>query len=143
MIQKIEINGIHTEVTEDLHKYISKKIGKLDQYMSPHARQSAHAEVKLKEQKSKQRVSCTCEVIMHLPKETIATKETTVNMFAAVDVVEEKLKNQLTKYKQKHGSGRLHHRILARVKRAVTNANQGCWINVKITSDTRQKCVTI
>ena len=102
MIQKIEVSGIHTEVTEDLNKYIMKKIGKLDQYMSPHARKSAHAEVKLKEQKNKARVSCTCEVILHLPKEVIATKETTVNMFAAVDIVETKLRNQLKKHKEKH-----------------------------------------
>lgn len=119
MIQQIDISGIHTEVTADLQKYIQKKIGKLDQYMSLHARKSAHVEVKLKEQKSKKRVSCTCEVILHLPKETITTKETTLNMFAAVDVVEAKLKNQLAKYKQKHGTGRLHQRILARVKRVV------------------------
>ena len=45
------------------------------------------------------------------------TKETTVNMFAAIDVVEQKLKNQVKKYKQKNGTGRLHHRILARLKR--------------------------
>jgi putative sigma-54 modulation protein len=117
MINKLEINGIHTEVTDDLRKYVTKKIGKLDQYMPPHARLSAHAEVKLKEQKIKKRNECTCEVILHLPKETIMTKETTMNMFAAVDVVEMKLKNQIKKYKQKHGTGRLHHRILARLKR--------------------------
>jgi ribosomal subunit interface protein len=86
--------------------------------MSPHSRESVHAEVKLKERKIKQRIECTCEVIVHLPKETITIKETTVNMFAAIDVVEEKLKNQLKKYKQKHGRGRLHHRVLARFKRS-------------------------
>lgn len=117
MIKKIEIVGIHTEVTSDLKKYVNKKIGKLDQYLPAHARESAHAEVKLKEQQVKKRTECTCEVILHLPKETIMTKETTVNMFAAIDVVEQKLKNQVKKYKQKHGTGRLHHRILARLKR--------------------------
>lgn len=122
MIQKLEINGVHTEVTEDLQKYVYKKIGRLDQYMSAHARESAHAEVKLKEQKSKTRVSCTCEVILHLPKETLTTSETTVNMFAAIDVVEQKLKNQLKKYKEKHRTGRLHHRVLARIKRTASRS---------------------
>lgn len=122
MIQKLEINGIHTEVTEDLNKYVLKKIGRLDQYMSAHARESVHVEVKLKEQKIKARVSCTCEVIMYLPKEKLTTKETTVNMFAAVDVVEQKLKNQLKKYKQKHRTGRLHHRVLARIKRTISRS---------------------
>ena len=53
MIKKIEIAGIHTEVTDDLRKYIVKKISKLDQYMPKNARESAHVEVKLKEQKVK------------------------------------------------------------------------------------------
>jgi putative sigma-54 modulation protein len=118
MIKKLEINGIHTVVTDDLNKYITKKIGRLDQYMPRHARESAHAEVKLKEQKIKQRVQCTCEVTLHLPQETITTKETTMNLFAAVDVVEEKLRNRIKKYKQTHGQGRLHRRVLARFKRS-------------------------
>src|SRR5690349_13052412 len=113
MIKKIEVSGIHTEVTKDLNKYIKKKIGKLDQFLPAHAKESAHAEVRLKEQKIKARVECSCEVILHLPKETISVKETTVNMFAAVDVVEAKLKNRVKKYKQTHGRGRLHQRVLS------------------------------
>ncbi len=118
MIKKLEVNGVHTEVTDDLRKYITRKIGKLDQYMPAHSKESAHVEVKLKEQKIKARVECTCEVILHLPQETITVKETTVNMFAAIDVVEEKLKNQIKKYKQTHGTGRLHQRILSKFKRS-------------------------
>lgn len=118
MIKKLEISGIHTEVTEDLLKYVTKKIGKLDQYMPAFAREPAHVEVRFKEQKVKKRIECTCEVTLHLPKETITTKETTMNLFAAVDVVEEKLKNRIKKYKQTHGSGRLHRRILSRFKRS-------------------------
>ena len=117
MIQKLEISGIHISVEDDLHKYVVKKIGKLDQYMSHHARESAHAEVKLKANKTKQRKFATCEVILHLPHSTLTTKETTLNMFAAVDIVEQKLKNQLKKYKGQHGRGRLHHRVLARFLR--------------------------
>lgn len=117
MIKKLEIDGIHVEVDSDLKKYIRKKIGKLDQYLPSHSRESAHAEVKLQERKIKSRVECKCEVILHLPHETLVVKETTVNMYAAVDVVEEKLKNQIKKYKQKHGKGRLRTRVLARLKR--------------------------
>lgn len=119
MIKKIEISGIHTEVTDDLHKYITKKISRLDQYMPVHARKTAHASVKIKEYKLKNKIECYVEVIMHLPHDILTTKETTMNMFAAVDVVEEKLKNQIKKYKVKHGSGRLHQRVLARIKRTV------------------------
>ncbi|HSX53536.1 MAG TPA: ribosome-associated translation inhibitor RaiA [Patescibacteria group bacterium] len=115
MIGKLEINGVHFNPDDDLHKYVVKKIGKMDQYMSRHARESAHAEIKLKENKVKTRTQATCEVILHLPHETITTKETTLNMYAAVDIVEAKLKNQLKRYKSKH-SPRLHRRVLARLK---------------------------
>ena len=118
MIQKLEINGIHMEVDADLRKYVTKKIARLDQYMSRHARASAHVEVKLKEAKAKDKKQATCEVVMYLPKEAITTKETTVNMYAAIDIVETKLKNQLKKYKAKHEKPyRLHRRVLARLKR--------------------------
>ena len=118
MIQKIEINGLHTTVDDDLRKYVNKKIGKLDSYMPRHARPSAHADVKLIESKIKAKKQCTCEVIMHLPGETLMTKETTMNMFAAVDIVEAKLKNQLKKYKDTHNSRKLHRRVLSRFLRS-------------------------
>jgi ribosomal subunit interface protein len=102
MIEKLEITGIHTEVDADLHKYITKKIGGLDVYMSRHARQSAHITVKVKEAKAKDKKQCTCEAEITLPHDTLNVKETTINMFAAVDIVEAKLKNQLKKYKETH-----------------------------------------
>lgn len=116
MIGKMEISGIHADVDSELHKYVTKKIGKLDQYISRHARESAHAVVKLKEAKLKTRKVATCEVILHLPKETLTTKESTGNMFAAVDIVEAKLKNQLKKYKDKHEGTRLR-RVAKRFRR--------------------------
>ena len=115
MIQKLEINGVHFDLNDELHKYVVKKIGRLDQYMNRHVRESAHAEVKLKESKIKKRTQATCEVILHLPHETMMTKETTLNMYAAVDIVEAKLKNQLKRYKNKHNP-RFHRRLLHRLK---------------------------
>ncbi len=118
MIQKLEISGVHLKVDPKLHEYVTKKIGKLDQYMSRHSRQSAHAQVMLKESKAKDKKQATCEVILHLPKEVMATKETTMNMFAAVDIVEAKLKNQLKKYKDVHERPyHLRRRVLARLRR--------------------------
>lgn len=116
MIKKLEIDGVHYEVDEDIRKYVSKKIGRLDLYMSAHARKTAHVEVKLKESKIKTKKQLTCEVILHLPHDTITTKETTINMYAAIDVVEAKLKNQLRKYKEMHSRERFHQRIIAKIK---------------------------
>jgi len=117
MIQKIEINGVHMSVGDDLMKYVLKKIGRLDKYIPKHARLSAHVEVKLKEGKSKDKNKRTCEVLVHLPHENITVSETTINMYAAIDIVEEKLKATLHRYKELHADPKLRQRVIARLKR--------------------------
>lgn len=116
MIKRLDISGVHYDVDKKLKAYVVKKIGKLDHFISKHARESVHAEIILEEKKIKAKKECVCEVIMHLPKETITAKEATVNMFAAVDIVEAKLKNQLKKYKELHGNPRFHRRLIGRLR---------------------------
>lgn len=117
MIKKLEIGGVHMTVGDDLRKYVNKKIGGLERYVPKHARKSVHVDVKLKEGKIKTREERTCEVIVNLPGEVLTVSETTVNMFAAVDIVEEKLKKLLHKYKETHASPRLRQRLMARLRR--------------------------
>lgn len=121
MINKVDVTGIHADLEPDVAKYAKKKIAKLDSYMPRHARKSAHAEVRLKEIKVKEKKQCSVEAVMHVPGETLTAKETTVNMYAAIDIVEEKLKGQLRKYKdqtaeQRNGRGKIR-RILAKLSR--------------------------
>ena len=117
MIQKLEITGVHVKVDKKLHDYAEKKIGKLDHYISRKVRDAAHAEIFLKEVMIKKKKECTCEVILRLPKDTIKVQETTMNMFAAIDIVEAKLKNQLKKYKDLHAGPRIHRRLISRLRR--------------------------
>jgi putative sigma-54 modulation protein len=117
MIQKLEISGVHTDVDDKLRQYVSKKIGQLDRYLSRHSRLSAHAEVKLKEGKSKDKNRYSCEVILYLPHEVLRVEERTVNLYAAVDIIEEKVKQQLKKYKSLHEPAKLHSRVLSKLKR--------------------------
>lgn len=116
MIKRLEIDGVHTAVTDELKKYVSKKLGRLDRFIPRTARESAHMEVKLKEGKAKNKDERTCEAILHLPGETLTLKESTVNMYAAIDIVEAKLRQQLRKYKGLHVSPRLHQRLIAKLK---------------------------
>lgn len=117
MISHIDISGIHYEVSDDLKKYITKKVGKLDRFVPRHARKSIHVEVKLSELKTKSDRN-QCEIILHLPDHQIVAKEATVNMFAAIDIAETKVKNQLKKYKATHGGDRQdHHSRLRRLLR--------------------------
>jgi ribosomal subunit interface protein len=76
-----------------------------------------HAEVKLKERNARGKQERICEVIVHLPKEVITLTETTINIYAAIDIVEEKLKTRLRKYKQLHDAPRLRQRLLGRFSR--------------------------
>ena len=116
MIKEFEISGVHMELEDDIKRYVRKKIGGLEKYIPRHARKSAHVEVRLKEGKIKTRVERTCEVVIHLPREVLAVSETTINMFAAVDIAEEKLKNLLHKYKEKHDGPKLRQRLMSRLK---------------------------
>lgn len=117
MLQKLETHGVHTEVSDKLRAYVAKKIGGLDRYISRHSRKSAHAEVHLKETGAKDKNKFRCEVTLHLPQQTIIIKENALNMYAAVDIVEVKLKQQLQKYKEKHGSGKGQRHLWARFSR--------------------------
>ena len=106
MITRIDISTVHAEMPKALQRYITKRLSILDKYIPKNARGSVHIDVILKETTIKQRKECTCEAIMFLPGEKITAKEATMNMYAAVDIVQEKLKVQLKKYKEQHKTSR-------------------------------------
>jgi ribosomal subunit interface protein len=114
MIEKLDIEGIHMQIDEPMTKYVQKKIAHLDKYIPKEVRASVHGEVMLKEDKTTDNNHCTCEVTLYLPKETINVTESTINIYAAVDIVEAKLKQRIKKYKDLHGSGKLHRKLFAR-----------------------------
>lgn len=117
MIQKLEISGQHIELTPGLQKYTTRKIGALDKYVSRRNRASLHIQVKLKESKAKDKRAFTCEVILRLPGETIRVSEQAINIIAAVDIVESKLKIQLKKYKDQHSRIHLRQRFSVRFRK--------------------------
>lgn len=118
MLERFEIQGVHTVVDDRLRAHVNKKIGGLDRYISRHNRDSAHMEVHLKETGKKGNDQCRCEVTLYLPQQTIIVKESALNMYAAVDITEAKLKQQLQKYKDKHGSGKTRRHMFARFRRS-------------------------
>lgn len=116
MITRMEIKGVHLTIDDKLRKYTEKKLGGLDRFMSRHARESAHLEVTLKESQPKGGKQCHCDITLHMPHENIVIKEATINMYAAIDIVEGKLKMQLKKYKDTHEQGKLKRKLFARQK---------------------------
>ncbi len=122
MLQKFELKSVHTTIDDNLRKYVMKKIGRLDRYLPRAHRDSVHVVVELKEAKAKDKKQYTCAATMHLPHEDLNVAESTQNMYAAVDIVEAKLKQQIIKYKDSHASGKLSRHLTARLRRKTAEA---------------------
>lgn len=120
MINRIEISGINYKLEEDIKRYVRRKIGRLDRFVPRRTRGSLHVEVKLKEANEKHGNKYECEAVFHLPEEQLCVSDSTMNMFAAIDIVEEKMKNSLRKYKDKHATSRKGGGLLGRFKRSQT-----------------------
>lgn len=99
MIASIDITGIKYNVSDRTQKYIMSKVGKLDKYVPAHARKTITADVKLREVNRDFGNKYEAEVILQVPGKRITAKDSTMNMMAAVDIVEAKLIAQLRKYK--------------------------------------------
>lgn len=117
MIASIDITGIGYEVGEPVRKYILRKVARLDKYLPRHARKSATADVKLRQVNRDHGNKYEAEVILIVPDKRMTAKDSTVNMFAAIDIVEAKLVTQLRKYKQATVPHVTHRRVLSRFKR--------------------------
>ena len=102
MIASIDIVGVKYEVGEPTRKYVLRKIARLDRYLPRHARKSVTADVKLKQVNRDHGNKYEAEIILNVPDKHITAKDSTLNMYAAIDIVEHKLASQLKKYKDQH-----------------------------------------
>jgi putative sigma-54 modulation protein len=118
MIKTIEISGIGYEIDEATKSYIEKKISRLDRYLPRHARDSVSVKVKLKEVNKDHGNKYEAEVIFAVPDKTITAKDSTVNMMAAVDIVEAKILSQIRKYKEESVSHISKRGVMSRFKRS-------------------------
>ncbi len=100
MIESIEITGEKYDLDETTKKYVMKKIGRLDRFLPRHARKSVAAEVKLRQINGSHGNKYEAEVILHVPDKILTATDSTLNMLAAVDIVEAKIVAQLHKYKE-------------------------------------------
>lgn len=119
MIQSIAITGVKYDIDDPTKKYVTQKIGRLDRFLPRHARKSVKAEVKLKQVNRDHGNKYEAEIILHVPDKQLTAKDSTVNMMAAVDIVETKLANQLKKYKDLHiGHTGRTRAVLSKFKRS-------------------------
>jgi len=117
MIENLDITGVRYTPDEATKRYVRKKIGALDRYLSRHARKSVNVEVKLKQVDRANGNKYECDVIMYVPDQTLTARDTTLNMLAAIDIVEEKMRTQLKKYHDERTDHRGKHNFLGKLKR--------------------------
>ena len=119
MITNIDITGVgDLQLDETVRKYIRKKIGALDRKLPRHARKTVRADVKVSEVNRDRGNKYEVEVIMNVPEKVITAKDSTMNVLAAVDIVEAKLAAQLRKYKTENVPHLGKRGILSRFKRS-------------------------
>ena len=119
MAMQVDITGVGAYAPDDAtKKYIIKKIGKLDRLAPRHARKSIHAEVKIAEVNRDKGNKYEVEAIVTVPDRQMTAKDSTMNVLAAVDIVEAKLAVQLRKYKSDTVPHIGRRRLLARFKRS-------------------------
>lgn len=125
MIANIEITGVGSYTPDDLtKKYIRKKIGSLSRLAPRHARKSLRAEVKAAEVNRAHGNKYEVEVVVYAPDKTFTATDSTVNVLAAVDIVEAKLAMQLRKYKETTLPHVGRRGILARFKQSYAREPQ-------------------
>lgn len=106
MIKNLEITGVRYELSDQIKDYANKKIGSLDKYLPEHEREPVKAQIVLSEEDGKTKNRYTADVKLEVPHGTLTAKESTINMYAAIDIVEDKIKQQLNKHKDKQQNNR-------------------------------------
>lgn len=125
MITHIDITGVKSYTPDEKAKrYIQKKIGGLDRLAPRHARKTMYAEVKVAETSQRGGEKYEVEVVLHVPEKTLTAKDSTMNVLAATDIVEQKLAVQLRKYKQEHVPHIGKRKMLDRFKRGFGREQQ-------------------
>jgi len=113
MIVEIKLRGMESDVK--VTKYVHKKIGGLEKFVPKVQRKVAVVSVFLEEDPNgREQNRYVCEAIISLVGTKLVAKDATVNIYAAVDIVEAKLKTQLTDYKEKISPRQSRLRIMNR-----------------------------
>lgn len=106
MIQ-LQTTGRHYDLDPKILQYVDDKLGKLDKYLPKAVRSglSGHVVLELDESHT-QDERCICDAHFEVKGERMQAREATLNMYAAIDICEQKLKSQVLTYKSKHDPAR-------------------------------------
>jgi len=110
----VEVKGRNLEVDAKMQAYAEKKLGGLEKFVPRADREAASVQVMLEEDPSgREQNNLVCETIVTLPGTKMVVREGTVNIYAAMDIVEAKLKNQLRDHKERNSPRQSRLRALS------------------------------
>lgn len=99
---RLQLTGRQYEIDEELARYTKKRLGGLDRYVPrKHKAQQMHVEI-FRDPSGKEDNRYKVKANLHLPEHEIVAETATMNPHAAVDIVREKLKLQIRRYKEVH-----------------------------------------
>jgi putative sigma-54 modulation protein len=127
---KSELTARNFEIDEKMKEYVQQKIGGLEKYLPRRSREEASANIILENDPSGHEDNrYVCEVVVSVGSTTMVSREATVNFYAAIDIVEAKLKAQLAKYKEKNTllprRGRMLNRLTGRKSETDASTPEG------------------
>lgn len=100
MIGNIEISGNNYKISDSFRKYAAKRIGKLDRYLPRECKKDVIARIVVTEvdraHGNKYDISAAMEMT---GGKVITAKDECSNVFAGIDIIEDKLKGQVRRYK--------------------------------------------
>lgn len=112
---KCDVTGRNYEVDDKLRAYVDEKIGGLEKYLPRQVRESALCNVVLEDDPSgREDNRYVCEAVLTVQGTKLVSREGTVNSYAAVDIVEAKLRSQLATYKDKFALEPRRGRMISR-----------------------------
>jgi putative sigma-54 modulation protein len=100
---QLTITGKNLEITDSLRKYVEKKIGRLDRYMSQI--QDARVELEVENTRAA-KDSQIAQVTLRTKQGLMRAEEASADMFASIDAVFDKMQRQVDRFKGKRWSKR-------------------------------------
>lgn len=93
---RFNVRGENIEVTPALREYAEKKIAKLEKYFTETPDANVHVNLKVHQDKT-----AKVEVTIPLPNLVLRAEEMNDDMYAAIDLITDKLERQIRKHKTK------------------------------------------
>lgn len=99
-IMRITITGRNIELTDGIKAAVESKLGKLEKYFTP----DTDVFVTLSVEKERQKIEVTIPIKGHI----IRSEQVSNDMYVSIDLVEEVIERQLTRYRKKLASKKMN-----------------------------------